>query len=211
MFFARALPSAMRRGPHIAIIQICFLARPWLTAAPNGFCTGSPPATPQSSLPPATLRPRPGWMPSRSCRLRRAPASPPARSIATFPSKTELVAALVDGVAEREVAAIRQAAEAAPGPLSALAAGIVAFAARALRERRLACAVLSEPSEPAGDTPGLRFRTALIAEFAPTHRRCDRKRASAQAGRGACRGRAGRRAHRRPARPAGAAGRGAAR
>ncbi len=83
-----------------------------------------------------------------------------------FPSKTELVAALVDRVAEREVAAIRRAAEAAPGPLSALAAGIVAFAARALRERRLACAVLSEPSEPDGDTPGLRFRTALVAEFA---------------------------------------------
>src|SRR5437868_9605757 len=42
-----------------------------------------------------------------------------------FPSKTELVAALVGAVSEREIAAIRQAAGAAPGPLSALAAAII--------------------------------------------------------------------------------------
>jgi len=83
-----------------------------------------------------------------------------------FPSKTELVAALVDGVAEREVAAIRRAAAAAPGPLSALAAAIVAFASRAAGERRLASAVLSEPSESQQDAPGLRYRAALVDEFA---------------------------------------------
>src|SRR5213592_660252 len=48
-----------------------------------------------------------------------------------FPSKTELVAALVAAVAEREIGALRAAAEAAPGPLSALAAAITTFAARA--------------------------------------------------------------------------------
>jgi AcrR family transcriptional regulator len=83
-----------------------------------------------------------------------------------FPSKTELVAALVAGVAEREVAAIRQAAASAPGPLSALAAAIVAFAVRASRARRLASAILAEPTEPHGTAPGLRYRAALAAEFA---------------------------------------------
>ena len=45
-----------------------------------------------------------------------------------FPSKTELVGALVASVAEREIDAVRRAAEAAPGPLSALAAAIATFA-----------------------------------------------------------------------------------
>src|SRR5919198_64369 len=48
-----------------------------------------------------------------------------------FPCKTELVAALVAALAEREMAALESAANAAPGPLSALAAAIATFAARA--------------------------------------------------------------------------------
>src|SRR5216684_2310466 len=57
-----------------------------------------------------------------------------------FPSKTELVAALVAVISEREIAALAAAARAAPGPLSALAAAITTFAARALAGRRLAVA-----------------------------------------------------------------------
>ncbi len=67
-----------------------------------------------------------------------------------FPAKTDLVAALVDAVSEREIAALRRAADAAPGPLSALAAAIVTFAARALRHRRLAWAVIAEPVDAGG-------------------------------------------------------------
>src|SRR5437588_2867043 len=55
-----------------------------------------------------------------------------------FPSKTEMVAALVTAVSEREIGAMRRSADAAPGPLSALAAAIATFAARALAARRLA-------------------------------------------------------------------------
>src|SRR5262249_41492687 len=44
-----------------------------------------------------------------------------------FPSKTEMVAALVGAVSEREVAAMRRAADAAPGPLSAPAGPIPAL------------------------------------------------------------------------------------
>ena len=50
-----------------------------------------------------------------------------------FPSKEDLVAALVAATAEQEIAAIRGAVTAAPGPLSALAAAVMAFAGRALR------------------------------------------------------------------------------
>src|SRR6266567_8499347 len=59
-----------------------------------------------------------------------------------FPSKTELVAALVAAVSEHEIGALRRAAEAAPGPLSALAAAIATFASRAMAQRRIAWAVV---------------------------------------------------------------------
>ena len=49
-----------------------------------------------------------------------------------FPGKIELVGALVESVADREIEAVRRAGDAAPGPLSALAAVIATFAARAL-------------------------------------------------------------------------------
>src|SRR5258707_2243355 len=49
-----------------------------------------------------------------------------------FPSKTELVAALVAALSEREMAALAAAANAAPGPPSALAASITTLSARAL-------------------------------------------------------------------------------
>jgi AcrR family transcriptional regulator len=81
-----------------------------------------------------------------------------------FPSKDELVSALVDAVAAEELAAIRRAAAAAPGPLSALAAALLAFAARARRDRRLALAMLSDAGE--GDVAAaLAFRRGLAEEF----------------------------------------------
>src|SRR6266478_5813290 len=54
-----------------------------------------------------------------------------------FPSKTDLVTALVEARAVAEVAALRRAAGVAPGPLSALAAVIATFAVRVLANRRL--------------------------------------------------------------------------
>src|SRR5579859_4974348 len=50
-----------------------------------------------------------------------------------FPSKDDLFAALVSATAEAEIAKIRTAAAAAPGPLSALAAAIMALATGTLR------------------------------------------------------------------------------
>jgi AcrR family transcriptional regulator len=81
-----------------------------------------------------------------------------------FPSKTELVTALVSAISEREIAAMRRAAAAAPGPLSALAAAIATFAARALRNRRLAWAVIAEAVDAEIDSVRLVHRRALEAE-----------------------------------------------
>jgi AcrR family transcriptional regulator len=82
-----------------------------------------------------------------------------------FPSKTDLVAALVQAVSEREIGAMRSAADAAPGPLSALAAAITTLAARALSERRLAFALIGEPVDADTETARLAFRSALAAEL----------------------------------------------
>jgi AcrR family transcriptional regulator len=83
-----------------------------------------------------------------------------------FPSKTDLVGELVSAVAERELSAMRAAADAAPGPLSALAAAIATFAARALTERQLAWAVIAEPVDAEVDALRLEFRRSLAAELA---------------------------------------------
>src|SRR6185295_1818425 len=82
-----------------------------------------------------------------------------------FPGKIELVGALVESVAGREIEAVRRAADAAPGPLSALAAAIATFGARALRQRKLAWAVIAEPVDTDTDAVRQRYRRYLAAEI----------------------------------------------
>ena len=82
-----------------------------------------------------------------------------------FPGKIELVGALVESVAEREIEAVRRAADAAPGPLSALAAAIATFGARALRDRKLAWAVIAEPVDTDTDVVRQKYRRDLAAEI----------------------------------------------
>jgi AcrR family transcriptional regulator len=83
-----------------------------------------------------------------------------------FPAKTDLVAALLSGMAEREIGALRRAAAGAPGPLSALSAAIMTFAARALHDRQLAFAAIGEPVDAELDGARTAFRRSLAAEFA---------------------------------------------
>jgi AcrR family transcriptional regulator len=82
-----------------------------------------------------------------------------------FPSKTDLIAEVIAAVSAREMAALRRAADAAPGPLSALAAAIATFAARALAERKLAWATLAEPVDADIDAMRLDFRQSIAAEI----------------------------------------------
>ena len=82
-----------------------------------------------------------------------------------FPGKIELVGALVESVAEREIEAVRRAADAAPGPLSAVAAALATFGARALRNRKLAWAVIAEPVDTDTDVVRQQYRRDLSAEI----------------------------------------------
>lgn len=82
-----------------------------------------------------------------------------------FPGKADLVAALLREISEREIAALRRAADVAPGPLSALAAAIMTFGTRALGDRRLSYAATAEPVDAELDEFRVAFRKALAAEF----------------------------------------------
>ncbi|MFA6264736.1 MAG: TetR/AcrR family transcriptional regulator [Pseudolabrys sp.] len=82
-----------------------------------------------------------------------------------FPAKNDLVAELIAAVAGRELEAMQAAADAAPGPLSALASAIARFAARALAERRLSWAVIGEPVDPEVDVMRIDFRQSLAGEL----------------------------------------------
>jgi len=82
-----------------------------------------------------------------------------------FPSKSDLVSELIGTLAGRTLEAMRQAADAAPGPLSALAATIAMLASHTLDERRLAWAAIAEPAEPGIEHVRINFRKGLVDEL----------------------------------------------
>ena len=82
-----------------------------------------------------------------------------------FPAKIDLIAALVSAEAAAESAALEEAGNAAPGPLSALAATIASFAARALARRRIVFALIAEPVERELDAVRSTYRQSLLRAF----------------------------------------------
>lgn len=83
-----------------------------------------------------------------------------------FPSKGELFAEVFRRASQREVDATYTAAIACDGDASAqVAAGVEAFARRALRGRQLAWALLAEPVDPAVEAERLIFRRAYRDNF----------------------------------------------
>jgi AcrR family transcriptional regulator len=82
-----------------------------------------------------------------------------------FPAKADLVAALIGAAGERDVAAMRGAANVAPGPLSALASAIECYASRLAARRRLAWAMIGEPAEPDIENARKTYRATVQAEL----------------------------------------------
>ncbi|WP_398472670.1 TetR/AcrR family transcriptional regulator [Tardiphaga sp.] len=64
-----------------------------------------------------------------------------------FPSKADLISELIADVSRDELTAIRRAADAAPGPSSALAAAVTTVAVHVVSNRKLAWGILAEPVE----------------------------------------------------------------
>ena len=95
-----------------------------------------------------------------------------------FPSKTDLVAALVASVSPSARSARCAAPPTrAPGPLSALAAALTTFAARALAQRKLAFALIAEPVDADTDEARLPYRGGARRRDRRASRRRDERAA----------------------------------
>ena len=83
-----------------------------------------------------------------------------------FPSKAELISELIAEVSHDELAAIRRAADAAPGPSSALAAAVTTVAVHVLSQRKLAWGILAEPVDVDVTASRLACRREIAGEIA---------------------------------------------
>src|SRR3954471_24991621 len=83
-----------------------------------------------------------------------------------FPSKADLISELIAEVSRDELAAIRRAAEAAPGPSSALAAAVTTVAVHVLSQRKLAWGILAEPVDVDVPTSRLAGRREIAGGLA---------------------------------------------
>src|SRR5436190_18972331 len=83
-----------------------------------------------------------------------------------FPSKAELVSELIANVSGDQLDAVRRAADAAPGPLSALAAAVTTVAAHVVSQRRLSWAIVAEPIDVDVAPSRIASRRAIVAEIA---------------------------------------------
>ncbi|RYE53835.1 MAG: TetR/AcrR family transcriptional regulator, partial [Rhizobiaceae bacterium] len=82
-----------------------------------------------------------------------------------FPSKADLISEVISEVSNDQLVAVRRAADAAPGPLSALAAAVTTIAVHALSQRKLAWGILAEPVDVDVDSSRISSRTAIIHEI----------------------------------------------
>ncbi len=82
-----------------------------------------------------------------------------------FPSKADLVSELITEVARDELTAIRAAADAAPGPSSALAAAIAIVALHMVSHRKLAWGILAEPVDVDVTATRLASRREIAGEI----------------------------------------------
>lgn len=82
-----------------------------------------------------------------------------------FPSKTELVAELITEFSDTLLEAVRRAANAAPGPLSALAGAIATVAAQIAAQRKLAWGILAEPIDQDLAPSRIASRRMIVGEL----------------------------------------------
>jgi AcrR family transcriptional regulator len=83
-----------------------------------------------------------------------------------FPSKADLISELIADVSRDELAAIRRAADAAPGPSSALEAAVTTVAVHVLSQRKLAWGILAEPVDVDVTASRLASRREIAGEIA---------------------------------------------
>ncbi|TSD99683.1 TetR/AcrR family transcriptional regulator [Skermania sp. ID1734] len=83
-----------------------------------------------------------------------------------FSGKTELVTEIFRDVVGREVAAVASAADTGGSAVDRVTAAVETFAGRAMKNPKLAYALLAEPVDAAVDTERMIFRKAFAHNFA---------------------------------------------
>lgn len=83
-----------------------------------------------------------------------------------FPSKAELFVEVFRSVCERELSAMERALRDDASPTARLDAVVAVFATRALRNPRLAWALVAEPVDPLVDAERLAYRRTYCSRFA---------------------------------------------
>ncbi|MGI9024642.1 MAG: TetR/AcrR family transcriptional regulator [Burkholderiaceae bacterium] len=82
-----------------------------------------------------------------------------------YPSRAELCAAVVSIISQREVEVLAEVATADGAPSDKLRDAVRTFAARAIRGRRLAYALIAEPIDPEVESTRLDYRRAIGRVF----------------------------------------------
>lgn len=82
-----------------------------------------------------------------------------------FPSKADLISELIVEVSRDKLAVIRRAADAAPGPSSALAAAVTTVAVHVVTNRKLAWGILAEPVDVDVTASRLACRREIAGEI----------------------------------------------
>jgi AcrR family transcriptional regulator len=82
-----------------------------------------------------------------------------------FPSKAQLCVEVLATVSQREVDVLSAIANGTEAPAQRLRAAVAAFVERAMRNRRLAYALIAEPCEPEIDQARLTYRHAISEQI----------------------------------------------
>jgi AcrR family transcriptional regulator len=82
-----------------------------------------------------------------------------------FPSKADLFVEVLSTVSQREVDVLDAIANGAEPPAQRLHAAVAVFVKRAMRNRRLAYALIAEPCDPEIDRARLKYRHAVSAQI----------------------------------------------
>src|SRR5262249_17281285 len=82
-----------------------------------------------------------------------------------FPSKADLFVEVLSTVSQREVDVLDAIANSSERPSQRLHAAVATFVARAMRNRRLAYALIAEPCDPEIDRARLTYRHAISRQI----------------------------------------------
>ena len=107
-----------------------------------------------------------GWLEAQVSHVAAAAGLATGTVYRYFPSKAQLFVDVLSTVSQREVDVLDAVANSADTPAQRLHAAVTAFVERAMRNRRLAYALIAEPCEPEVDQARLTYRHAISEQIA---------------------------------------------